>query len=434
MINNIQNLVEQLCLENGLSEEFILSVIEEGIKEAWTYDAGAGYDISVSLQNSKFGNILRCFRRLKVVEEVTEPQREISELMAKNLNSNYKIGDTVEEEINLNKISRAGINIVESHLIKNMQLKKKQNEFEFFSPKVGTLVVCTVKATSNQGVVVSVSNFEGLITDYNFHHFMKEEFSPGARIKAYLYKVEENYDTFQVFLSRNNEEFLIEIMKEEVPEIRNGLVEIVSVARNPGFASIVMVKSQDTQNKIGEVGVCIGSGGHRIKNVQKELRGEKIYVLPWKDILFSRIATVIGYKGKIPINKIIVHNEHPMPEEHFIEVLVPAEYVSKIIGPKGRNIDLISRLLNEKIKISAYHPEEQKVHAFTEEERTSSLLELQGILNLSEEELLVLGNMGLITIDDILKTPFQEFVTLPFPHNNHGVIYNRALAHRAPLS
>jgi N utilization substance protein A len=431
---NINNLIEQLCADHGVSEEFVLDVLLEGIKQAWAYDAGDGYDIGISIQKSKYGDVFKCFRKLTVVDKVTIPQKEISEDSAHNLNPLYKIGDVIEDTISLNKLSRSAITIVDNHIKNNIQLRKKQNEFEFFSPKVGTIIMCTVTAISpnGQGIIVSIHGFEGLITDYNF---MKSEYAPGSRIKAYLYKVEENYEGFQVFLSRNNEEFLIEILKEEVPEIRNGVVKVINVARNPGFASIVLVKSEDPQNKISEVGVCIGSGGNRIKNVQKELRGEKIYILAWKEMLFTRIAMVISCRGKVPIQKIIVHDDNEDGALNYIEVVVPQEFVSKIIGPKGRNIDLISRALNEKIKITSYNEQTNKNSGkiLNEEEKTENLKNLKDLLNLTDEETMVLENMGLTTID-ALRIPFQEFLNIPFPHKNHGVIYNRVLENMEPLA
>lgn len=428
MINNIKNLIEQLCFDYGLTENFVLSVLEEAIKAAWELDSGEGYNIAINLDKSKFGTTFKAYKKLTIVEEVQTPQREISLKMALSINNNYKIGDIIEDEIDLSSLSRTAINYVDTYIKQNIQLRTKQNEFEFFSPKVGTIILCTVTAISNQGlgIIVNINGFEGLITDNNSYHFIKNEYIPGTRVKAYIYKVEENDSGFQVFLTRKSEEFLIELMKDEIPEVANNLVKIISVARNPGFASMVIVKNEDPQNKINEVSVCIGSGGNRIKNIQKELKGEKIYIFPWKDQLFTRIAMALSYKEKIPIHKIIVHDDEE--ESTYIEVILPDEYVSKVIGPKGRNIDLVSRVFNEKIKITSLSQYEKNTNINNNKDVDifQQSKELKKILELNDEELTILKNMNLCSLES-LCIPFQEFLNIPFPNNNHGVIYNRLL-------
>jgi N utilization substance protein A len=430
MINNIKNLIEQLCFDHGLTENFVLNALEEAIKQAWELDSGEGYDVGIHLNKTKFGTTFNAYRKLTIVEEVKHPQKEISLKLAKGINESYKIGDSIEDEIDLSKLSRSAIHHVDTYIKKNIQLQTKQNEFEFFSPKVGSLIICTVTAISNQGlgIIVSINGFEGIITDSNSYHFIKNEYIPGTRMKAYIYKVEENEEGFQVFLTRKSDEFLIELMKDEIPEVANDLVKIISVARNPGFASMIIVKSEDPQNKINEVSVCIGSGGNRIKNIQKELKGEKIYIFPWKDVLFTRIAMALSYKGKVPIHKIIVHDDNE-EESSYIEVILPDEFVSKVIGPKGRNIDLISRAFNEKIKItplSQYEKAPQITNEDTELDIIRKGRELKKVLELTDEEIDILKNLKLCSFE-ALCIPFQEFLTIPFPNNNHGVIYNKLL-------
>jgi N utilization substance protein A len=425
MINNIKNLIEQLCFDNGLTEEFVLTILDNAIKEGWELDEGPEYNIVSKINKNKFDNSFHTYKCLEVVEEVVHPQREISIKNALLINSNYKIGDIIKEEVNLSNLSRAAILHVDSYIKKNIQLQTKKNEFEFFSSKVGSLVICTVVAISSQGlgIIVNINNFEGLITDHNSYHFMKSEYIPGMRLKAYIYKVEENLDGFQVFLSRNSEEFLLEIMKDEIPEIRNNLIKVVSIARAPGYASLVMVKNEDSNQRINEVGACIGSGGHRIKNIQKELKNEKIYLLPWRDVLFTRIAMAVSYRGKVPISKLIVHEGDE--GENYIEVIVPQEYVSKIIGPRGRNIDLICKVLNEKIKITSIEEMNKNEINYndSDEENINELIE---VLELTEEEVEVLKSVNLMSLK-ALNIPFQEFLNIPFPNKNHSMIYNKIL-------
>lgn len=449
MINNIQNLVKQICMEEGVPEAYILESIEEGLKAALACDAGEGYDIVMRIQNNKYGDSVHYFRRLKVVDSVEDPRVEISEKDARKIISSYAIGDYVEEEIDIKGFSRAAINSFDAFIKNKIKFKKKQNEFEFLSSKVGTNIMCTVQATTAKGIIVNINGFEGIITDYMDHNTTANDLPPGSRVKAYLYKVEELYrdfdnftavdrghrdnDHFQVYLSRNNEEFLVELFKEEVPEIRNGLVNIVNIARNPGLTSIVIVKSEDPRKKIGEVEVCVGPEGHRVKNIRKELRGEKIYILPWKDMLAARVAMVIGYKDyrdkkNTNIKKIIMHDDDN-PENNFIEVMVPRQDVSKIIGAGGRNISLISRALGEKIKITSVDDDINLniMEEVTDEEKLAKFAEMKEVLDLTDEEVTALNNFGFNSIKDIANTPFQEFISVPLPHQNHAVIYNRVL-------
>lgn len=429
MINDIQNLIDQLSVEQGVTEDFLLDILSRAVEEAWKNDAGEGYKILLEMEYStKYGNNLHCYRLVNVVDNVEHPQSEISLNEAKLINPKIKVGDEIKLPMDLSQISRSGAKIAERYIQEHIFQKKKQNEFEYFSDKVGTIVTGVVKARSNQGIIVELYGFEGIIMDYKPHQLNQVDFPIGSKIKAYVYKIEENPNGFQVFLSRNNEEFLVELMKEEVPEIKNGLVSIMGVARNPGFASILMVKSEDEFNKINEVGVCIGSGGQRIKNIQKELKGEKISIVPWKDLLFARVATLLSHKNKVNIKKIILHDEDS-DEERYIEVIVPQDQVSKIIGVRGRNIDLLSRVLGEKLKITSNMEKEetQFLSYMSDEEKQNIVKEFMDKLSINEENALLLLNYGLLSLESVANMSFSDFLLIPLEGVSHGMIYNKAL-------
>lgn len=421
MINNIQNLINELCFENNITEEFVLTILEEGIKTAWTYEVGDGYDICIQIQNSKFGNVFKCIRKIKVVEEVQFPQREINiaDVDAKI----YPLNSIIEEEIKLNQFSRKAITIVDEYIKYHIKNQKKKIEYEVFSDKIGTIITGIIKATSIHGIIININGkYEGIITDCSVNPLMKYEYTQGKKIKAYLYKVENNLDQFQLFLSRKSKDFLIGLFTEEVLEIKHGLIEVVAAVR--GHISILLVRNKDTFSRINPVGVLIGQGGIHIKKIQEEIK-EKIYILPWKDLLYARLQTVLCYNGQIPIKKIISHEDNENEEDNFLDIFVPGEYVSKLIGPKGRNINLISKLLNIKIRINVYEEKEEEISFY---EKNNNLKKYQQELEISDEELKIFLDLGITDIQELINMSFQDFLKINLINNNHGTLYKKILS------
>lgn len=419
------NYVNQLAEEYGVREDFALDMITKAVEQAWFFDFGTNYNIRMEVQQSKYGNNLRFYRTVTVVEDVKVSEKEISLKAAKSIDDNFAIGDEVKLDLDLSQISRGAVKIAENYISQNITRRKKQNEYEYFSDKVGTIINGTIKTKSSKGIILDFYGFEGLITDYKPSQFTEGEMPIGSKTKAYLYKIEENFEGFQVFLSRGNEEFLVELLKEEIPEIKNGLVTIKGVARNPGYKAIVLVKSEDSN--INEIGVCIGSGGQRIKNIQKEIQNEKISIISWKDHLFQNIAEVIKHKSDVMIKAIILHEEDE-EKERYIEVVVPQHQVSKVIGIRGRNIDLISRALGETIKITGEKETSTDSGAqLDEEEKLNIINEFQDKLHLHQDDIHTLINLGITTIEQIRDMEFSDFLQIPLEHSTHGSVYNTAL-------
>jgi transcription termination/antitermination protein NusA len=253
------------------------------------------------------------------------------------VNPSAEVGDVVRVELPLDELGRIAIRKASDELVLKLREAERTKLFDEFSKKKGDIVTGTIQKIGRDEIIVNLGLIEAVLS--NREQLKADHYRQGLPIKAYVHRVEKTPIGPRVYLSRTHPEFLRKLMAREVPEIREGVVEIKGIARSPGFRSKVAVTSLD--EKVDPVGACVGYRKSRIENIIKELSGEKIDIVQW-----SRDAQVFIARSLGPARVSEVIREG----ETWIVVVPDAEF-SIAIGKKGQNVWLASLLCQVKIEV-----------------------------------------------------------------------------------
>lgn len=239
------------------------------------------------------------------------------------------------ERIELNQFGRIASKKAEDVI--RQEIKRRQDElnYENYLHRKGELVNGSVHRFEGRDVWLNLGEVEAKLPEEE--RIPGERYEQGANLRAYLFDVQKMNGSPLILVSRSREDFVVKLMELEVPEIEDGLLEIVRVARDPGRRSKVAVKSLDEQ--IDPVGTCVGSGGSRVKEITKELNGEKIDVIRWSDDLSQLIRNSLEPATVLSID----FQENEKDERHAL-VLVPQDELAYAIGKRGQNVRLTVEL------------------------------------------------------------------------------------------
>ena len=350
-------ITEKLANDKGIEAESIIRAMEDGIKLAARKKYG--YDLAVECEiDRKNGNIC-LYNILDIIDDKDiknidyKKQITLSDAVSKIKNNkavfqeNVEVGETIKCELPPIDMSRVIVQIAKNEIIKKVKEAEKEKEYNEFINKVGTIVNGVVKKTGQRNVVVEVDGCETLLNKDNL--IPGEYYRVGDRLKAYVVDVVRDNDD-QVFLSRVDNEFLVELMKYEVTEMYDGMIEAKSVARDPGSKAKVVVYSKDNISDV--VGTCVGPRGAKIQAVSSELRGEKIDVIKWSE---DRAELVANLLSPAKVSKVVVNDNIGQ-----IDVVVPKDQLNLAIGRGGQNIRLASRIAGGRINILTDEEEKQK--------------------------------------------------------------------------
>ena len=292
---------------------------------------------------------------------------------------------------------------------------ERDRQYEEFQDRAGTIINGVVKREEYGNVVVDVGRGEAILR--RTEKIGRESYRPNDRIRCYIKDVRRETRGPQIFLSRTDPMFMSELFKMEVPEIYEGIIEIKSVARDPGSRAKIAVFTTDTT--IDPVGACVGMRGSRVQAVVNELQGEKIDIIPWNE---DQPTFLVNALQPAEVSKVVLDEEAGK-----IEVVVPEEQLSLAIGRRGQNVRLASQLTNLDIDIMTEAEEsarrqkefEERTQLFIEtldvDEFFAQLLVSEGFANLEEvayveiDELLVIDGVDEDTAKE-LQTRAKEFL------------------------
>jgi N utilization substance protein A len=260
----------------------------------------------------------------------------------------------------------------------------KEKEFNFFVDKEGELISGTVVRLESDNIILNLGFGEGFLSKYEM---MPGDFFPiGSTVQAYIYEVSQDLYKYQIKLSRTRPEFLGRLMESIIPEIENGLIEIKSIARDPGSRAKVAVYADEYSN-IDPVGACIGRDGIRIKSIRSVIGNERIDIVRWDPDIVVFVGNALG----IQINKVIMH------EDALIEVIFSDDHLFKLKSNRQQQVRLVSRLTKRRIKLTSIEEDEQRVqHEKEVAEKVFSELDL------GEAEIKKLFKRDINSLDDIV--------------------------------
>ncbi|MBN9565152.1 MAG: transcription termination/antitermination protein NusA [Alphaproteobacteria bacterium] len=380
---DLLNVADTVAREKGIDRDSVIEAMEMALQKAARAKYGFEIDLRVSIDRLSGEIILN--RILTVVEEVHNPSTEISLAEAQLKSPSNQLGDELKDPLPPMDFGRVAAQTAKQVVVQRVRDVEREKQYEEFKDKIGDVVNGLIRRVEYGNLFLDLGRGEGLLRRDDL--IPRETYRAGDRIRAYIYDVRKETKGPQVFLSRNHNQFMVKLFAQEVPEIYDGVIEIKSVARDPGSRAKIAVFTAD--HSIDPVGACVGMRGSRVQAVVNELQGEKIDIVPWS----SNPATfVVNALAPAEVIKVVMDEEAGR-----IEVVVPDEQLSLAIGRRGQNVRLASQLTGWTIDILTEKEESEKR---TEELKTKSAHFIEA-LNVDEVVAHLLVGEGFSTVEEI---------------------------------
>ena len=402
-------IADAVAREKSIGRELVLSAMEDAIQKAAKSRYGSENEIRAEI-DPRTGEI-KLSRLLEVVERVTLDATEISLKDAKKRNPEAEVGDFIAEPLPPLDFGRVAAQNAKQVIVQKVREAERERQFEEYKDRVGEIVSGIVKRAEYGNVMIDLGRAEAIIR--RDETLPRENYKLGDRVRAYVYDVRRENRGPQIFLSRTRPEFMSKLFAQEVPEIYDGIVEIKSVARDPGSRAKIAVVSKDTS--IDPVGACVGMRGSRVQAVVNELQGEKIDIIQWSP---DAATFIVNALAPAEVAKVVLDEE-----SERIEVVVPNEQLSLAIGRKGQNVRLASQLTGWDIDIMTEAEEsERRQKEFAE--RTNAFV---AALDVDEMIAQLLVSEGFASVEELAFVDASEVASIEgFDENTAHEIQERA--------
>ena len=341
-------IADAVAVEKSIDLELIISSMETAIQKAARTRYGSDNEIKAEIDRNT-GEITLS-RVFKIVENPTNTETEITLERAIDLqkNNDLKIGDEISEKLPTVDFGRIAAQTAKQVIFHRVRDAERDRQFNEFQNKKDDILSGIVKRLEFGNVVVDLGKAEGMLRKDEL--IPRENIKTGDRIKAYCVDVRRENRGPQIFLSRAHPQFMAKLFLQEVPEIYDGIIEIKSVARDPGSRAKICVHSNDSS--LDPVGACVGMRGSRVQAVVNELQGEKIDIVHWSE---DSATLAINALAPAEIQKVVIDND-----SRRLEVVLSEDNLSKAIGRRGQNVRLASKLMDYEIDILTEREESEK--------------------------------------------------------------------------
>jgi transcription termination/antitermination protein NusA len=387
-------IADAVAREKVIDREIVLAAMADAIQKAARSRYGSESNIRADI-NPKTGEI-HLQRLLEVVDQVEDYSTQISLELARDRNPDAVLGDFIADPLPPMDFGRIAAQSAKQVIVQKVREAERDRQFEEFKDRVGEIVNGTVKRVEYGNVIVDLGRGEGIIRRDEM--IPRENVRYGDRIRAYVYDVRREQRGPQIFLSRTHPQFMVKLFTMEVPEIYDGIIQIKSVARDPGSRAKIAVISNDSS--IDPVGACVGMRGSRVQAVVGELQGEKIDIIPWSPEPASFIVNALQ---PAEVAKVVLDED-----AERIEVVVPDEQLSLAIGRRGQNVRLASQLTGWDIDIMTEQEEsERRQKEFNE--RTALFMDA---LDVDEMVGQVLASEGFAAIEELAYVELDEIASI----------------------
>jgi N utilization substance protein A len=383
--------------EKGVDKDIIFQAIEAALATAARKKHGMEMDIRVEIDRDT--GDYESFRRWEVLDdedpEFESNERQILYSYAIQDHPDIQVGEFIEEPIESVEFGRISAHTAKQVIVQKIREAERSQIVEIFQDRVGELVMGVVKRTDHSGTYIDLgNNAEGLIPRDQM--IPREAMRPGDRVRAFLHEVREETRGPQLFLTRTAPEFLIELFKLEVPEVGQGLIEVLSAARDPGLRAKIAVKSNDP--RLDPVGACVGMRGSRVQSVSNELAGERIDIILWDE---NPAQYVINAMSPAAVTSIVVDED-----KQSMDIAVEDEKLSQAIGRGGQNVKLASQLTGWELNVMTEGQAEEKSEA-----ETRQIVEMfMSQLDVDEEVAVILAQEGFSSVEEVAYVPPKELI------------------------
>ncbi|MCP4665748.1 MAG: transcription termination/antitermination protein NusA [Deltaproteobacteria bacterium] len=390
MITDLKRTIEQVSREKGVGGDVLIKALEEGVRAAARKKYGPDYDLEVNY-DEELGEI-EVFEFKEVVEKVTNEHIEISLTEAKEVDSESELGDSLGVKMDTDAFGRIAAQSAKQVIMQRLKEAERDIVYDDFKNRRGEIINGIVQRFDRGSIIVNLGRTEGEIPAKE--QIPKESYKQGDRIRAHILEVRQFSRGAQIVLSRTHPNFVSALFENEVPEIAEGIVEIMQVAREPGARSKIAVISKDSD--VDPVGACVGMKGTRVQAVVQELRGEKIDIVTWNPDAAKFVCNALA---PAEIIRVILDETN-----RSMEVVVPNDQLSLAIGKRGQNVRLASRLSGWRLDVTGEEAYNQAL-----KDGYKSLLALPGVGPKRASELY---EEGFRSAEDIAGATVEDLVLL----------------------
>ncbi|WP_199244306.1 transcription termination factor NusA [Pseudodesulfovibrio cashew] len=388
-MSELKKAIDQISKDRGIDRDLLIDTLEEAVRSAVARKYGDTMDIEVAFNEE--GGEIEVFEFKVVVEEVHDPISEISLEDAREHDPNARIDDEMGFPVKVEDLGRIAAQSAKQVIIQRMRDAEQEIIYEEYKDRVGEISSGIIQRRDRTGWIINLGRTEALLP--KDEQIPRERYKRGDRVQAYIIDVLKESRGPQVVVSRSHPDYMVELFKREVPEVADGTVKIMGVARDPGLRAKVAVMSRDRD--VDPVGACVGIRGSRIQNVVQELKGERIDIVVWSpDIaMYAQHALSPALISRITVDE----------EEEALEVVCPDDQLTLAIGRKGQNVKLAAKLLGWKIDI------------FTESRYSELNAERKGmdqIAAVAEVPMESFFAAGFETIESVIKASDEELLAV----------------------
>jgi N utilization substance protein A len=337
MILELNRVLEQVGKDKGISKAILIDAIESAVLIAAKKKYGVDKEIEAHF-NEELGEV-ELFQFKTVVENVVDPDNEVSHEKAVKEDPGVEVGDSLGMKLDASGFGRIAAQAAKQIIVQKLRDAERDNIYNEFRERKGEILNGIVKRFEHGDMIVDLGKTEAVLSQKE--QVPGENYRPTERVRAYLVDVKKTSKGPNIILSRTHPGMVAKLFELEVPEIHEGIVKIKNVVREPGSRVKIAVVSEDRD--IDPVGACVGMKGSRVQAVVQELKGEKIDIVEWVD---DPARFVCNALSPAQIAKVIVHDA-----EKSMEVIVPDNQLSLAIGKRGQNVRLGAKLTGWKIDI-----------------------------------------------------------------------------------
>ncbi|WP_318586863.1 transcription termination factor NusA [Enterobacter kobei] len=400
MNKEILAVVEAVSNEKSLPREKIFEALESALATATKKKYEQEIDVRVEIDR-KSGDF-DTFRRWVIVEEVTQPTKEITLEAARFEDESLNVGDYVEDQIESVTFDRITTQTAKQVIVQKVREAERALVVDQFRDQEGEIITGVVKKVNRDNISLEIKsegmpgNAEAVILREDM--LPRENFRPGDRIRGVLYAVRPEARGAQLFVTRSKPEMLVELFRIEVPEIGEEVIEIKAAARDPGSRAKIAVKTND--KRIDPVGACVGMRGARVQAVSTELGGERIDIVLWDD---NPAQFVINAMAPADVASIVVNED-----KHTMDIAVEAGNLAQAIGRNGQNVRLASQLSGWELNVMTVDDLQAKHQA----EAHAAIDTFTKYLDIDEDFATVLVEEGFSTLEELAYVPMKELLEI----------------------
>ncbi len=393
MFSDLAKVIEQVGRDKGIDKDVIVDAVKQAMLVAARKKFGTYREIEASY-NEEAGEVeLHEFKEVVTKEAFIDEEIEITYEDAIKLDPGSQLGDSIGIKLESSDLGRIAAQTAKQIILQKVRDAEREIIFSEFEQRKGEVASGIARRVEKGAIVVDMGRTEAFIPPRE--QIPGEIFKPGDRVQGYLSEVRQTTRGPQIIMSRADERYLVKLFEMEVPEIYDGVVEIMAAAREPGQRAKIAVTTKD--NAVDPVGACVGMKGSRVQNIVQELKGEKIDIVMWNEDITRFACNALA---PAEIAKVFLDEENKE-----MEIVVPDSQLSLAIGKRGQNVRLASKLTGWKLDI---------ISASATQARTAeSIFNLMLIPNMSETMAQNILQSGFGSFQSIAGAKTEEILTIP---------------------